>query len=183
MTTENTREALIARIQDLQDSSPCDERDDALADAEKRLAAMDEPESEAMIARSLFDQVIDCLYEYDLGQELSEHWPHEVRDAIEAARLRLLGQRPSPIARVFIPQDIGWTKERIAEHINEQLRSGDLAEEGDQPLTAAAITDAEAQQFVDGVQGVQNAFADPTLDDRQADAENEVARLLLNSHR
>jgi len=45
------------------------------------------------IERSLFDEVIDCLYEYDLGQELSDKWPQPVRDAIEAARLRILASR------------------------------------------------------------------------------------------
>lgn len=45
------------------------------------------------IARSLFDEVIDCLYEYDLGQELSDDWPQPVRDAIEAARLRIMASR------------------------------------------------------------------------------------------
>jgi hypothetical protein len=46
-----------------------------------------------MIDRDLFDQVIDCLYEYDLGQELPERWPPRVRAAITAARLRILEER------------------------------------------------------------------------------------------
>jgi len=43
--------------------------------------------------RALFDAVIDCLYEYDLGAELPERWPRRVREAIEAARKRILTKR------------------------------------------------------------------------------------------
>jgi hypothetical protein len=46
-----------------------------------------------VIRRALFDAVIDCLYEYDLGQELPVHWPLTVRRSIEAARQRIMRER------------------------------------------------------------------------------------------
>lgn len=52
----------------------------------------------------------------------------------------------------FIPQGVGWTKLEIAEHVNNQLRYGDLAEEGDRPLTVDEISDAAAQAFADMTQ-------------------------------
>jgi len=47
----------------------------------------------AVIERRLFDACIDCLYEYDLGEELPRHWPRRVRRAIEAARDRIVKRR------------------------------------------------------------------------------------------
>lgn len=43
-----------------------------------------------VISRRLFDDVIDCIYEYDLGQELPMTWPPHVRDEVERARIRIL---------------------------------------------------------------------------------------------
>jgi hypothetical protein len=43
------------------------------------------------IERQLFDDCIDCLYEFDLGEELPRNWPPRVRVAIEAARNRIMG--------------------------------------------------------------------------------------------
>jgi hypothetical protein len=43
-----------------------------------------------VISRALFDRIIDCLYEYDLGDELPQRWPKDVRRAIETARKRIL---------------------------------------------------------------------------------------------
>ena len=46
----------------------------------------------------VFDAVIDCLYEYDLGQELPPHWPVLVRRQIEAARKRIMQRRRDDVA-------------------------------------------------------------------------------------
>jgi len=46
----------------------------------------------------VFDAVIDCLYEYDLGQELPPHWPALVRRQIEAARKRIMQRRRDDVA-------------------------------------------------------------------------------------
>jgi hypothetical protein len=48
------------------------------------------------IQRRLFDDCIDCLYEYDLGEDLPSHWPWRVQAAIENARTRIM-QRGSRI--------------------------------------------------------------------------------------
>jgi hypothetical protein len=42
------------------------------------------------VPRELFDDVIDCCFEYDLGEVLPKHWPRHVRVAIEAARKRIM---------------------------------------------------------------------------------------------
>ena len=47
------------------------------------------------IVRELFDDCIDCLYEYDLGEELPEHWPRHVRVAIERSRKRIMRRLPA----------------------------------------------------------------------------------------
>jgi hypothetical protein len=44
------------------------------------------------INRRLFDDVIDCLYEYDLGEDLPSHWPLRVQRAIYAARERIINR-------------------------------------------------------------------------------------------
>ena len=55
-----------------------------------------------VIARRLFDRVIDCLYEYDLGQELPQRWPAGVRIAIEASRKRIgAGQLQARYLRIM----------------------------------------------------------------------------------
>jgi hypothetical protein len=51
-----------------------------------------EPPPQATISLALFDAVIDCLYEYDLGQELPPHWPLSVRAMITAARNRIMAR-------------------------------------------------------------------------------------------
>jgi hypothetical protein len=47
--------------------------------------------------RQLFDKVIDCLYEYNLGEALPEQWPPEVRKAIETSRKRIVRRRTTKI--------------------------------------------------------------------------------------
>jgi hypothetical protein len=44
---------------------------------------------EKVISQKLFDACIDCLYEYDLGEDLPSHWPLYIRGAITAARNRI----------------------------------------------------------------------------------------------
>lgn len=54
-----------------------------------------EPENNAPIMSGYFItlddfiEIIDCLYEYDLGEELPAHWPPGVRRLINQARSRL----------------------------------------------------------------------------------------------
>jgi len=118
--------------------------DDATMDDVRYLA---EIVGTPVITQSLFDSVIDCLYEYDLGQELSESWPTEVKDAIEAARQRILKQEATPRIATFYPAERGWTKEAIAEVVNHYLP---LIDETDRPVTVDEINDIDAQLFVDG---------------------------------
>jgi hypothetical protein len=72
-----------------------DPDDLALAELHANAArtAFSEPGKPETISRDLFDECIDCLYEYDLGAELPEHWPFEVRRAITRARRRILSRQ------------------------------------------------------------------------------------------
>jgi hypothetical protein len=49
--------------------------------------------AEEVISLKLFDAVIDCIYEFDLGQELPSHWPLSVCGVITAARNRIMARR------------------------------------------------------------------------------------------
>jgi hypothetical protein len=54
------------------------------------------------IPRELFDDVIDCLYEHDLSDELPDTWPQHVCEAIEKSRRRILSRSPRPPDRAVV---------------------------------------------------------------------------------
>jgi hypothetical protein len=55
------------------------------------------------MCRNKFDAIIDCIYEYDLGERLPDHWPMQIRGAIQSARNRLMRKHRSPRYGTALP--------------------------------------------------------------------------------
>jgi hypothetical protein len=78
-------------------------------------------------------------------------------------------------SRVFIPANIGWTKQGIVNHVNSQRP---LIEDADRLLTVDDINDDEAQTFVDIMHGHLVNCSDGSYDNDDAMAEAEYGLLM-----